>query len=121
MFSMSKQRVSTMNEIQNKDKSLAEKNNGRTKRSMTPRADRRKLLARLKRIEGQVRGLQRMIEEDRYCVDILVQVAAVRAALHGVAMQLLEQHAHHCVQAAIRAGEGDEAIEELLTVVKRMT
>jgi len=89
-------------------------------RRMTPHADRKKLLARLRRIEGQVRGLQRMVEEERYCVDVLIQVAAVRAALDAVALQLLEQHTHHCVQDAIRSGNGDEAIDEVLAVVKRL-
>ncbi|WP_305849855.1 metal-sensitive transcriptional regulator [Thermaerobacter sp. PB12/4term] len=89
-------------------------------RRMTPYADRKKLLDRLRRIEGQVRGLQRMVEEERYCVDVLIQVAAVRAALDAVALQLLEQHTHHCVQDAIRSGNGDEAIDEVLAVVKRL-
>lgn len=89
-------------------------------RRMPPHADRKKLLDRLRRIEGQVRGLQRMVEEERYCVDVLIQVAAVRAALDAVALQLLEQHTHHCVQDAIRSGNGDEAIDEVLAVVKRL-
>ena len=89
-------------------------------RRMTPYADRQKLLARLRRIEGQVRGLQRMVEEERYCVDVLVQVAAVRAALDAVALQLLEQHTHHCVQDAVRSGDGDAAIDEVLAVVRRL-
>ena len=87
---------------------------------MTPHADRRKLLARLRRIEGQIRGLQRMVEEERYCVDVLIQVAAARAALDGVALQLLEQHTHHCVQDAIHAGHGDAAVDELMKVLKKL-
>lgn len=74
---------------------------------------------RLKRIEGQVRGLNKMVEENRYCVDILTQIAAVRSALDAVALQLLRDHAHGCVQDAIRSGHGDPAIDELLTVVEK--
>ncbi|WPD18320.1 metal-sensitive transcriptional regulator [Thermaerobacter composti] len=93
---------------------------GRGSRRMTPHADRKKLLDRLRRIEGQVRGLQRMVEEERYCVDVLIQVAAVRAALDAVALQLLEQHTHHCVQDAVRSGDGDAAIDEVMAVVRRL-
>jgi DNA-binding FrmR family transcriptional regulator len=83
------------------------------------RADKPKLLRRLKRVEGQVRGIAGMIGEERYCVDILTQVAAVRSALDAVALQLLRDHAHGCVQHAIRSGKGDAAIDELLTVVEK--
>ncbi|MFN2744277.1 MULTISPECIES: metal-sensing transcriptional repressor [Bacillus] len=76
---------------------------------------------RLKRIEGQVRGIQNMIENDRYCVDILVQISAVQAAMQKVAFSLLENHTHHCVANAVKKGEGDEAIEELLDVFKRFS
>ncbi|MCY8266508.1 copper-sensing transcriptional repressor CsoR [Bacillus haynesii] len=76
---------------------------------------------RLKRIEGQVRGIQNMIENDRYCVDILVQISAVQAAMQKVAFSLLEDHTHHCVANAIKSGEGEEAIEELLDVFKRFS
>lgn len=75
------------------------------------------LLERLRKIEGQVRGVQRMIEEDRYCVDVLVQIAAIRAGLNKVGMSLLESHTRGCVTAAIKADQGDEAIEELLQVL----
>lgn len=81
--------------------------------------DKQALLDRLKKIEGQVRGLQRMIDEDRYCVDVLVQVAAVRAALNKVGLMLLEGHARGCMQAAARRGEGDEAVAELMDVLER--
>ena len=63
---------------------------------------------RLRRIEGQVRGLQRMVDEDVYCIDILTQVAAATKALETVALGLLEEHLRHCVTDAVRAG-GDEA------------
>jgi CsoR family transcriptional regulator, copper-sensing transcriptional repressor len=67
---------------------------------------------RLRRIEGQVRGLQRMVEEDRYCIEILEQVAAVTRALQGVSLELLDDHLAHCVSDAARQG-GDEASEKL--------
>ena len=67
---------------------------------------------RLRRIEGQVRGLQRMVEEDRYCIEILEQVAAVTRALQGVSLELLDDHLAHCVADAARQG-GDEATEKL--------
>ena len=71
-------------------------------------ADREDYLKRLRRIEGQMRGLQRMIEEDRYCIDILTQVSAATRALHSVAVGLLEAHIGHCVAEATAAG-GTEA------------
>lgn len=67
-------------------------------------------LSRLRRIEGQVRGLQKMVEEDRYCADVLTQLSAVQEALRGVGRELLRNHLHHCATAAIRKG-GDEAKE----------
>src|SRR6476659_3079483 len=79
------------------------------------------LLKRLSRIGGQVRGVAAMIEQDRYCVDVLTQIAAIRSALDAVAMQLLEDHAHGCVQAAMRAGCGEQAVDEFMTVVKRLS
>ena len=78
------------------------------------------LLQRLNRISGQVRGVSGMIEDDRYCIDVLTQIAAIRSALDAVAMQLLEDHAHGCVQSAIRAGKGDDAVDEFMSVVKRL-
>ena len=64
--------------------------------------DKAKLLARLKRIEGQVRGISRMVEEDKYCVEILIQIAAVKAALNKVGLVLLEDHTRGCVRRAIQ-------------------
>ncbi len=81
--------------------------------------DKQGIQDRLKKIEGQVRGLQRMVEEDRYCVDVLVQVAAAKAALNKVGLALLEGHARGCMQAAVRRGEGDEAVSELMDVLER--
>lgn len=77
------------------------------------------LLRRLNRIEGQVRGVARMIEEDRYCVDILTQISALRSALDGLAMELLQDHTQGCVRNAVRLGGGEEAIGELMTVVRK--
>lgn len=82
--------------------------------------DNSDLLMRLRRIEGQVRGLQRMVEDDRYCVDILVQVAAVKAALGRVAASLLESHTRGCVAAALQSGDGEAATEELLEVIGQL-
>lgn len=77
------------------------------------------LLRRLSRIGGQVRGLAGMVEQDRYCIDILTQIAAAQSALDAVSMALLEDHTRGCVRSAVRAGRGDEAMEELLSVVRR--
>ena len=78
-------------------------------------------LKRLRRIQGQVAGLIKMVEEERYCIDILTQVSAVRAALNGVGMSLLGRHLDHCVTDAIREGEarGAEVVDELVTTLKR--
>lgn len=78
------------------------------------------LLKRLNRIEGQVRGVSRMIEDDRYCVDVLTQVSAIKSALDAVAVQLLEDHTRGCVQEALRSGRGNEAVGELIEVVRKL-
>ena len=70
--------------------------------------NKRKTLDRLSRLEGQVRGIARMVENDRYCMDILTQTAAVRAALKGVERMILEDHAHHCIEDAIASGDAAE-------------
>ena len=77
-------------------------------------------LARLRRIEGQVRGLQRMVDEDTYCIDILTQLNSVNAALKAVGMGLLDAHVRHCVRDSIEQGEGDEKVEELMAAVGRL-
>ncbi len=80
--------------------------------------------ARLKRIEGQVGGLLRMVEQDRYCVDVLTQIAAVRAALHKVEEQVLRDHVAHCVADAFAAGDVTDQrqkVEELVGAIGRMT
>ena len=82
-------------------------------------ASREQLLKRLRRIEGQVRGVEKMVEEDRYCIDVITQISAVQAALDKVALGLLDGHAQHCVMGA---GEDDRAerTEELMGAVVRM-
>ena len=76
-------------------------------------------LKRLRRIEGQVRGLQKMIEDDRYCPDIVTQIASVQEALRGVGRQLLRNHLKHCATAAIKKGpaEADRTYDELLELI----
>jgi CsoR family transcriptional regulator, copper-sensing transcriptional repressor len=81
-----------------------------------------KLLKRLARAEGQVRGVARMVEEDRYCIDILTQLAAVDTALESVALEILDDHVKHCVVDALASGDeadAGEKIEELLAAVRR--
>ena len=77
------------------------------------------LLARMKKIEGQAKGIQRMIEEQRYCVDILQQLAALTAATNEVALLILQGHIKGCVANAIRDGEGEAHIKELMDVVRK--
>lgn len=79
------------------------------------------VLKRLRRIEGQIRGLQRMVDEDTYCVDVLVQIAAARAALKSVALTILRGHLNHCVVQAIREEHGEAAMDELVDIVRRFT
>ncbi len=81
-------------------------------------------LARLSRIEGQVRGVARMVEGDRYCIDVLTQLAAVRAALKGVEEQVLKDHVEHCVEHAIRSGDPAEQrdkMDELLGALRKLS
>jgi DNA-binding FrmR family transcriptional regulator len=80
------------------------------------------VLKRLRRIEGQTRGLQRMVEEDTYCIDVLTQVAAVTKALQAVSLSLLEDHMHHCVVDAARAGDqqGREKVTEAVEAITRL-
>jgi CsoR family transcriptional regulator, copper-sensing transcriptional repressor len=77
------------------------------------------VLKRLHRIEGQVRGVERMVEENRYCIDVVTQVTAIQAALDKVALELLSDHAAHCVVGA-EEGEQQERTEELMAAVKRL-
>ncbi|MBI1759142.1 MAG: metal-sensitive transcriptional regulator [Actinobacteria bacterium] len=79
------------------------------------------VLARLRRIEGQVRGLQRMVEDDVYCIDVITQVSAATKALQAVALALLDEHLAHCVREAIATGQGaDEKIEEASAAIARL-
>jgi DNA-binding FrmR family transcriptional regulator len=82
--------------------------------------DKTAVQARLRRIEGQVRGIQKMVEEDRYCIDVLTQVNAARSALESVALQLLADHTEHCVSEAVRAGAGRAKVRELNQAVERL-
>jgi DNA-binding FrmR family transcriptional regulator len=82
-------------------------------------ATKDQLLRRLARVEGQVRGLQRMVEEDRYCIDVLTQMAAVQSAVQGVALALLDDHVRHCVLDA-DADLRDERTAELMAAVGRL-
>ena len=82
------------------------------------------LIKRLHRIEGQVRGIERMVDEERYCIDILTQVAAVRTALESLALEILSDHVNHCVAHALEAGNAEVAAEksrELLDAVQRFS
>jgi len=75
---------------------------------------------RLRRIEGQIRGLQKMVEEDRYCADIITQIASVQEALRGVARNLMRNHLHHCAMKALRSGKREETeamYDELLELI----
>ena len=82
--------------------------------------NKKDLQDRLRRIEGQVRGLQRMVEKDTYCIDILTQLNSVNAALKAVGMGLLDAHVRHCVRESIEQGQGDEKVEELMAAVGRL-
>jgi DNA-binding FrmR family transcriptional regulator len=82
--------------------------------------DKLKIQARLRRIEGQVRGIEKMVEDDRYCIDVLTQVNATRAALESVALKLLADHTEHCVTEAIRSGGGNRQVRELNAAVHRL-
>ncbi len=84
--------------------------------------DKDALVKRLHRIEGQVRGIERMVEEDRYCIDILTQVAAVNTALESLAFKVLDDHVNHCVSDALSSGDPKEAAaksKELMEAVQR--
>ena len=82
--------------------------------------DKQQIEARLSRIEGQVRGLRKMVDEDRYCIDVLTQVSAVQSALESVALLLLRDHTEHCMAEAIRSGDGGEKVRELSEAVERL-
>ena len=79
--------------------------------------DKAELLGRLKRMEGQVRGIQQMIEHDRYCLDVVQQIQAVTAAAREVALLVMEDHLRECVAEAVKENEGETAIREMMTVL----
>jgi DNA-binding FrmR family transcriptional regulator len=81
--------------------------------------DAARILTRLRRIEGQVRGIQRMVADERYCVDVLAQISASTNALEKVGLMLLNDHIRHCVRGSIADGGGDDKIDELVTAVDR--
>ncbi|PTX58922.1 DNA-binding FrmR family transcriptional regulator [Melghirimyces profundicolus] len=80
--------------------------------------DKDKLLNRLRRVEGQVRGVQKMVEEDRYCMDVLAQLAAIKSAANSIGLQILEGHAKSCMTEAIQSGEGEPKIREMVEVLR---
>lgn len=87
-------------------------------------ASKDQLQKRLRRVEGQVRGIEGMVEEDRYCIDIVTQISAVRAALRRVEEEILRDHVAHCVEHAISSGDADEQrqkVAELMDVLSRST
>jgi DNA-binding FrmR family transcriptional regulator len=96
----------------------------RTKQAVGVDADiKDRNLKRLRRIEGQVRGLQGMVENDRYCADIMMQIASVQEALRGVGRELMRNHLKHCAASAIRAGESEanEMYDELIELMYKNT
>jgi DNA-binding FrmR family transcriptional regulator len=90
-----------------------------SKRSSSYAADKAKILARLRRIEGQARGLAKMVEEDRYCIEIMQQIASLRAAADGVARTLLRDHIQGCLLEAAGTDAEKEKIDEVVDVVRR--
>ena len=80
------------------------------------------LLRRMKRIEGQVRGIAQMVEDDRYCIDVLTQISAVTKAIQGVAVGLVDEHLRHCVSDAVAAGgrEAEEKLKEATAAIERL-
>jgi DNA-binding FrmR family transcriptional regulator len=83
-------------------------------------ATKEQLINRLRRIEGQVRGIERMVDEDRYCIDVLTQISAVQAALDKVALGLLDDHARHCIVGGHAAGDPADQTQELMAAVGRL-
>jgi len=100
-----------------------------TSRAMTPpgerhsdsyQADKARILARLRRMEGQVRGVQRMVEDDRYCIDVITQISAIQGALEKVALGLLDDHTRHCVLGPESEELREERTEELVAAFGRL-
>jgi len=91
------------------------------KKSASYTEDKRKLLVRLRRMEGQVRGIARMVEDERNRIELLQQIASLRAAADGLALNLLRSHLDGCVRDAVNSGDGDRQIDEVMEVVRRYT
>ena len=83
-------------------------------------AKKDQLLKRLRRLEGQVRGVERMVDDDRYCIDVLTQISAIQAALDKVALGLLDDHAEHCVVQGAAAATPEENVDEMMAAVGRL-
>jgi DNA-binding FrmR family transcriptional regulator len=83
-------------------------------------ATKDQLLSRLRRIEGQVRGIERMVDDDRYCIDVLTQISAIQAALDKVALGLLDDHARHCMITGAEEGRSQELADEMMAAVGRL-
>jgi len=88
---------------------------------MDPHIDRDAITKRLKRIEGQIRGLIRMVENDKPCEDVLIQIGSAKAALHKTGQVILESHLHHCVVDGIRHGNEDETIKKLSSAIEQFS
>ena len=92
-----------------------------TARRGSYQASKADLLARFRRIEGQIRGISQMVEEERYCPDVLLQLSASIAALEKIGFILLREHIGHCVVSDVADGHGDETLDELITVIHRFS
>lgn len=88
-------------------------------KNLSKNNDKEALIKRLKRIEGQVKGIQKMVEDDRYCVDILTQISAIRSAINKVGTIILENHMKGCVAESIKDGNSDEMINELMSTINK--
>ena len=88
---------------------------------MLNETEKKDVRQRLKKVAGQINGIDKMVEEERYCVDVVQQVVAARAALNKAAMLILESHAKSCVIKAIKEDHGEESIDELMQVLKHFT
>jgi DNA-binding FrmR family transcriptional regulator len=83
-------------------------------------ASKEQLMARLRRVEGQVRGIEKMVEDDRYCIDVLTQISAIQAALDKVGLGLLDGHTRHCMREGAAEGRADEMATEMMGAVGRL-
>ena len=90
------------------------------RRSTSYAADKERILNRLRRMEGQVRGVQKMVEGDQYCIDVLTQISAIQAALDKVALGVLDDHARHCVVEGHGPGSQDELTDEMMSAIGRL-